>query len=101
MIMELKVDGKVIGEVDPQALTIGDQLDLEDARTVRDVMYWLVDHAGADEEALEETLRPLPLPEVLTIARGISEALGAAIPNESGERSSRRSPRMDRARRAG
>lgn len=100
-LMDIKVNDQVIGTLDPAELTIGDELDLEDCRSLRDMMDWLCDHAEADEDTLEGVLRPLKLPEILNIRNGIAQAIGAALPNESDERSSRRSRRTDRARRAG
>jgi hypothetical protein len=57
--------------IDVDELTIGDQMDLEEAKTAGDIVRWLVTHAGADMDAL----RALKLRELRTLAESIGAQL--------------------------
>jgi len=79
---DLKLDGRVIGTVYPMRLTGAAQLDLEDARTTRQVIAWLKSYAGADDATLayvEQTLRTGPLDGISGFVRTVAEALNRAI----------------------
>lgn len=78
-MMDIKIDGHLLGTVDVSALTIGAQMDLEDANSVRALIRWLVDYAGADEQAVRAALRPLPAQEIASLIESISKALAGAV----------------------
>jgi hypothetical protein len=85
---DIKLDGQVIGTVYPQRLTGAAQIDLEDAKSTRAVIAWLVTYAGGDAAHVEQMLRALPLVEITNFVRGVSEALSRSIAlgNASGPR---------------
>lgn len=58
-------------QIDVDELTIGDQMDLEEAKTAGDICRWLVTHAGADMAEL----RALKLRELRTLAETIGQQL--------------------------
>lgn len=61
--------------IDVDALTVGDQMDLEAATTMTALVQWLVDHAGAEMAEL----RALTLAELRTLAETIGEQLKAGL----------------------
>lgn len=71
--------------IDVDDLTIGDQMDLEEAKTAGDICRWLVTHAGADMQEL----RALKLRELKTLAETIGAQLkdGLAPSKSNGARS--------------
>lgn len=58
-------------QIDPDTLTIGAMLDLEEATTVRALVDWLVEHGGA----AEAEVRALPLSELKDVAEQVKAAL--------------------------
>lgn len=73
-MINILLDGQQIGAIDPDALTLGDQIDLEEARGVKDICAWLVAHAGADLPVL----RKLPFAKLNELAEGVAAALKEA-----------------------
>lgn len=71
--------------IDVDALTVGDQMQLEKATTVTQLVDWFVKHAGADVEELQA----LPLREIRTLAEQVGRQLatGLAPSKSSGARS--------------
>lgn len=61
--------------IDVDELTIGDQMDLEEAKTAGDICRWLVQHAGVDMAEL----RALKLRELRTLAETIGTQLRDAL----------------------
>jgi hypothetical protein len=85
---EIKLDGQVIGTVYPKRLTGAAQLDLEDAKSTRHVIAWLVTYANGDAARVETMLRELPLAGITAFVRSTMNALeqSIALGNESGPR---------------
>jgi hypothetical protein len=77
-VIDIQVDGVLIGRIDPADVTIGDQCELEEARGARDILGWLKAHAAMSAEA-EATLRKMPLRKVKELGDGVSKALMAAV----------------------
>jgi len=86
---DIRLDGETIGTVYPRRLTGAAQLDLEDAKSTRQIIAWLVEYAGGDAAHVEAMLRRLPLGEIKTFILGITDALtqSIALGNASGPRS--------------
>jgi hypothetical protein len=78
-LVEIAIDGVVLGTVDPNELTAGAQLDLEDVQRGKHLITWLVQHAGADATTVEAAIRPMPARALLDLMREISAALGEAL----------------------
>lgn len=79
---ELRLEGNVIGTVYPMRLTGAAQLDLEDAKSTRDVIAWLKRYASADDATLasvEQTLRAGPLSGIRNFIQTVVEALTHAV----------------------
>jgi len=79
LAMDIIIDGVRLGTIYPDQLTMGDQIDLEDATTIRAIVGWLEDHAGADYDTAMDVLRPLKLQEAVGLMMQIQEAIGKAI----------------------
>lgn len=62
-------------EIDVENLTIGDQMDLEQAQSATVICDWLVAHAGVTLEQL----RPLKLKELKTLVEVIGQQLAAGL----------------------
>lgn len=81
-MIDIKVDEVLIGRIDPASITIGDQIELEEAKGAREVLAWLRAHAGTEAEA-EAKLKKMPLRRIKELAQGVGDALIAAaeLPN--------------------
>jgi hypothetical protein len=77
-MIDIKVDDVLIGRIDPADVTIGDQIELEEARGARDIVAWLKAHAAMGAEA-EAKLLKMPLRKVKELGDGVSKALMAAV----------------------
>ena len=89
--ISIVVNGVSFGTVDPHALKVRAQMDLERVRGVYDLLDWCRDHAGVGTEALrqlEDELAEMPLGAAVKLATEVSEALARAIqiPKASGRR---------------
>jgi hypothetical protein len=94
---DIKLDGEVIGTVFPMRLTGGAQIDLEEAKTTRQLITWLVEYAGNHQDSeskkqhamrVEAKLRALGLAEIRSFAQALIDALVKSVElgNESGPR---------------
>lgn len=72
--------------IDPEALTVGDLEDLEEALKVKQIIDWLVKHAGADAAQV----RALPARELRAVMVNIKTQLAGAydLPKANGNGSS-------------
>jgi hypothetical protein len=86
--VEIRIDETILGEIDPDTLTIGDQMDLEAASSLSQIIEWLIAHTGAERGQIVAALRPLPLPRVWDLVADINTAMGRAIgaPKKTGRR---------------
>jgi hypothetical protein len=82
-MIKIEIDGVVFGNVDPDKLTIEDQIALEEARGAKALVEWMKTHAGTTDEQAAKLVK-LPLRKVKELSSGIAEALVAALelPNE-------------------
>jgi len=78
-VIDIKCNGKVIGHLNPDELTVGDQIDLEAAVGAKQIAEWLIAHAGSKME----DIRPIPFPKLKELMEGLAEALKVAseLPN--------------------
>lgn len=69
-------------EIDVNALTVGDIEALEDMRKLKDLIAWLVKHAGANADEL----RALPARELKDVQAQVQAAItaGLALPKANG-----------------
>lgn len=79
MTVAIVVNGQQLGEVDPDELTIGAQMDLEDAKSTRQVIQWMGTYANADVARVEEILRPLKARELHQLVASLNTALQRAV----------------------
>jgi hypothetical protein len=77
-VIDINIDGVLIGRIDPAEVTIGDQIELEETRGAKGIVAWLKAHAAMSADA-ESTLRKMPLRKVKELGNGVSEALLAAV----------------------
>lgn len=77
-MIDIQVDSTLIGRIDPADVTIGDQIELEEAKGARDILAWLKSHAAMSADA-ESTLKKMPLRKVKELGEGVSKALMAAV----------------------
>ena len=77
-MIDIRVDDILIGHIDPAELTIGDQIELENAKGARDIVAWLRIHAGMDKDA-EAKLVKMPLRKIKELGDGVSQAMMAAV----------------------
>lgn len=61
--------------IDADALTLGDIEDLENAKQVRQIIPWLVKHAGADAEEL----RKLPFKQLTSVVKQVQAKFNEAL----------------------
>lgn len=76
---DINLNGETIGTVYPLRLTGAAQIDLEEARSTRQVIAWLVTYAGGDAQHVEAMLRQLPLGEITTFVQNVATALSQSI----------------------
>jgi hypothetical protein len=78
-MITIDIDGVRLGALDPDTLTMGDVIDLEEAKGFRDIAAWLVEKAGADMT----DVRKLPYRKLTELAEGLRDALKTAseLPN--------------------
>lgn len=78
-MIEIKVNGVVVGKIDPDTITIGDQIDLEATKGMTAMCDWLIAKAGCDLKVL----RAMPFRAISELAEGVKTALEAAssLPN--------------------
>lgn len=78
-MIDIKCNGQVIGRLNPDELTVGDQIDLEEAVGASQIAKWLITHAGAKME----DIRPIPFPRLKELMNGLADALKEAseLPN--------------------
>jgi hypothetical protein len=81
-MIDIKIDDVQIGLIDPAEITIGDQIELEDAKGAKNIITWLKAHAGMDAAA-EAKLLKMPLRKIKLLAEGVGNALmeAAELPN--------------------
>jgi hypothetical protein len=76
------VNNVTFAEIDPDALTVRAQLDLERARGALDLLRWCQRHGGMSAEqiaTLEEELANMPLRSVIDLTKEIGRALNQAV----------------------
>lgn len=81
-LVDIRVNGIVLGTVDVRTLPGRAQFDLEDATGAYDLLEWLRTYAGVPEEALpqiRDELATMNISAIVELAMQISEAIGAAI----------------------
>jgi hypothetical protein len=78
-LVDIKVDGVLLGTVDTAELTMDAQFQLEEARTATALLDWLETHAGADRKAVRKALGSMKLPALYDLAEEIAGAIGEAL----------------------
>lgn len=78
-VIEIKVDGVVLGTIDPKTLKARALFEIEKARSAHDMVDWLAMYAGANRDETIDVLSEMPLQAVADMALSISEALGQAV----------------------
>jgi hypothetical protein len=81
-VVNIEIDGVQIGKIDPDDITIGDQIELEEAKGAKQIVTWLRAHAGTDDAAVAK-LVTMKLRKMRELATSVGEALLAAaeLPN--------------------
>ena len=77
-MIKIEINGVQYGSVDPDTLTIEDQIELEEATGAKTLVAWLKAHAGTTDEQAAKLVK-LPLRKVKELSKGIAEALIAAL----------------------
>ena len=85
-LIDIVVNGKVLGTVDTTTLKARAQFDLEDCGGVYDMLDWLVKYAGvqeADLPGIRDELGEMTVQAIVDLTLTISEAIGSAmnVPN--------------------
>jgi hypothetical protein len=77
-MIHIEVDGQKLGTIDPEELTIDDQIALEQARGAIKTIAWLKAHAGTTDEQAAAIGR-LKLRKIKELNTAIGEAISAAL----------------------
>lgn len=101
-IIEVRVEGNLLGTIDPYKLKGKAQFELERCNTALQLLTWLETYADGDAEEAERVLSELSLQDIMTFARELATAMGQALraPKAKGAHSGQPS-RVERGRRTG
>lgn len=77
-MIHVTIDGEKLGQIDPEELTIDDQLELESARGARSIIAWLKAHAGTTDEQAA-VIGKMKLRKVKDLSQAIGDAITAAL----------------------
>jgi hypothetical protein len=77
-MIHVTIDGEKFGQIDPEELTIDDQIALEDARGAKALIAWLTQHAGTTDEQAA-TIGKMKLRKVKELSQAIGDAITAAL----------------------
>lgn len=88
-LIEIKVDGQLLGTIDPYTLKGKAQFELERCNTALKLLTWLETYASGNAEEAEAILGELPVQDLLTLVSQIGTAMGEAlrIPKRNGTHS--------------
>jgi len=77
-MITIAIDGATYGQINPDELTIEDQIALEEARGAKGIVTWLKAHAGTTDEQAAKLVK-LPLRKVRELYQGVADAIKAAV----------------------
>lgn len=77
-MISITIDGQTLGQIDPEELTIDDQIELEQARGAVRTVAWLKAHAGTTDEQAA-MIGKLKLRKIKELNTAIGEAIMAAL----------------------
>lgn len=78
-LVEIIVDGVLLGTLDPDTLTANAQFELEEAQQSIELLDWLERYAGADRAEARRIVGAMQLTALLDLGMSIGTALGEAI----------------------
>lgn len=78
-LVDIVVDGVLLGSLDPNTLTANAQFELEEASQATELLDWLARYAGANRSDVRKVIGDMPLTSLMEIGRSIGTALGEAI----------------------
>jgi hypothetical protein len=102
-MIEIVIDGTVVGELDPETVSLAHQVELEEQKTVSGIVRWLEVYANGNREVIIEVLSRLRLGdgEEVGAAIGAAMAEAARVPKANGASSAGPSQPVARGRRGG
>lgn len=80
-LIDIRVNGRVFGQVDVTTLKAKAQFELERMTGATQLLTWLAKYAGVDTEdlpALEDELGEMPIGALLELGSAIGQAIGEA-----------------------
>ena len=77
-MIHIEIDGQKLGTIDPEELTIDDQIALEQARGAIKTIAWLKQHAGTTDEQAA-AIGKMKLRKIKELNVAIGEAISAAL----------------------
>lgn len=102
-LIEIVIDGVAVGRLDPERVTLRQQVELEEQGTLTGLIRWLEAYAEGDRDAILDLFDRLSMTDLPEVLRAVNSALAEAamVPKARGASSAEPSRPVARGRRGG